>query len=255
MIKIKIWRLSFVFFLFSCSNGAPTEQHITIAVASNIQIAMQEIATQFTKQHGIEVEIASGSSGVLTAQIRHGAPFDVFVSANMQYPNALEKEGLTIGSPQIFAYGTLILWSLDKIDLKEGITVLSNSSVERFVIANPEIAPYGIAAMEALENSNLMHLLQSKMVMGESIGQVNQYISSGAVQVGLTSRSILYGSNLSENGSSQEINRSLYQPIKQGIVILKNGVEHNMLSSKLFHDFMFSPATKTILNSHGYQSI
>ncbi len=254
MINTKIWRIAFLFFLISCSDSGPNEHRLTIAVASNMQIAMEKIAKRFTNKTQIKIEIASGSSGILTAQIRQGAPFDVFMSANMRYPEALEKDGLTFNSPQTYAYGSLILWSLDDIDLEAGISILGDSSVERFVIANPDIAPYGIAAMAALENSKLLQLVKDKMVLGESIGQVNQYISSSAVQIGLTSRSVLYSSQLLEKGNSKEINRSLYQPIKQGIVILKYGAEHNFQAAKLFHDFMFSTEAKTILNAYGYQT-
>ena len=255
MIKTNVWRISFAFFLFSCSGSEPVEHHLIIAVASNMQIAMEEIATQFTSEHKIEIEIASGSSGVLTAQIRHGAPFHVFLSANLRYPKALESEGLTIGSLQTYAFGTLILWSLANLDLELGIGVLADDSVTNFAIANPEIAPYGIAAMQALENSRLLPLVRDKMVMGESIGQVNQYVSSNTVQVGLTSRSVLYSRNLLAKGNSKEIKRSLYQPIEQGIVILKKGAEHNLLAAQLFYEFMFSPVAREILNSHGYKSV
>lgn len=216
---------------------------------------MEEIAAQFTNETQIVVEVASGSSGILTAQIRQGAPFDVFMSANMRYPKALERDGLTLGSPQTYAYGSLILWSLDDINLEPGINVLSDNSVERFVIANPEIAPYGIAAMAALENSKLLPMVKDKMVLGESVGQVNQYVSSGAVQVGLTSHSVLHSSKLLDKGNSKEIDKSLYQPIKQGIVILKNGAEYNLQAAQLFHDFMFSTEAKKILNAYGYQAI
>jgi molybdate transport system substrate-binding protein len=239
----------------SCGGTNPNPHQLTIAVASNMQIAMQEIAMSFSAQHGIQVEVASASSGMLSAQIMQGAPFDVFVSANMRYPNALEEDGLSLGAAKIYAYGNLILWSLDGTDVSQGIAALSNDSVRNFAIANPETAPYGIAAIQALEMSGLMEVLKDKIVIGESIAQVNQYVSSGAVQVGLTSSSVLHSPIASSLDKHQQVDRALYQPIEQGVVILKKGADNNLDAANLFHQYMFSATVKSILNTHGYRAI
>ncbi|MFT5276307.1 MAG: molybdate transport system substrate-binding protein [Arenicella sp.] len=257
MIKFKICRIFLIvimFFCASCGGTSSTQGQLTIAVASNMQIAMQEIAERFTALHSIRIEVASASSGVLSAQIMQGAPFDVFVSANMRYPNALKENGETLGAAKIYAYGTLILWSLDGTDVSKGIAALNSASVTHFAIANPETAPYGIATIQALETSGLMGVLKDKMIIGESIAQVNQYVSSGAVQVGLTSSSVLYSPIAFSLGKHQEVDRALYRPIEQGVIILKNGADKNLEAANLFLEYMFSATAKSILNSHGYRA-
>ena len=252
MIKRKVFLLALIASLFACNNSSPVESELTIAVASNMHSAMEDIALQFTQKTGIPVQLSSASSGVLTAQIRQGAPFDVFLSANMAYPSALYQEGLTDGIPKVYAYGSLILWSFDDTDTSEGLSSLTQSSVKNFAIANPETAPYGIAAKQALERSGLISEINHKMVVGESVGQVNQYVSSGTVHVGLTSKAVLYSPTLDYKGKSYEVDPRLYEPIEQGIVILKTGLNNNPEVSKLFQAFMFSPETQTLLIERGY---
>ncbi len=252
MNRFKIWILVVTAVLVSC-NDAPTRPKLTIAVAANMHGAMEEMASLFTQQTGIDIQMSSGSSGVLSAQIKQGAPFDVFLSANMTYPKTLHKEGLTDGAPNAYARGVLILWCIDGTDINQGLQSLMAESVTNFAIANPETAPYGIAAAQALQRSGLMEPLKSKMVIGESVGQVNQYISSGTVQVGLTSSSVLKSTDL--KGSSHKVAEALYDPIEQGIVVLKTGLENNPTASKLFHEFMFSPQAQRVLSDFGYEPL
>jgi molybdate transport system substrate-binding protein len=257
VIKLKIRRILLILIIClcgSCGGTSPSQSQLTIAVASNMQIAMQEIAELFSAQHGIRVEVASASSGVLSAQIMQGAPFDVFVSANMRYPNALKEAGLSLGAAKIYAYGTLMLWSLDGTDVSQGIAALNSASVSHFAIANPDTAPYGIAAIQALEMSGLMEVLKDKMVIGESIAQVNQYVSSGAVQVGLTSSSVITSPIASSLDEHKEVDRALYRPIEQAVVMLKKGADNNFEAANLFLQYMFSATAKSILNAHGYRA-
>jgi molybdate transport system substrate-binding protein len=146
----------------ACSEVDTSESQLTIAVASNMQITMGEIATRFEQQSGIRLELSSGSSGVLSAQIKQGAPFDVFLSANMKYPTSLQSEGLTADTPKIYAYGRLILWSLDGIDVSGGLQSPRAAGVSHFAIANPVTAPYGIAAMQALKKYDYCLNLETK---------------------------------------------------------------------------------------------
>lgn len=255
VIKLKLSCLCLAFMLSSCGGSDRLERHLIIAVASNMHFAMEAIAARFTDKQGIRVEIASASSGVLATQIRQGAPFHIFASANRLYPNTLENEDLTMGTAEVFALGTLILWSLDGTDLSAGIAALDTSTVKNFAIANPEVAPYGIAAAQALDNASYQPGLQDKLVMGESIAQVNQYVSSGAVQVGLTSRSVLYSPNLIDKGHHQDVDRTLYHPIEQSIVTLRKGAEEIPEAAALFYAFVFSAEAQTILSDHGYRPI
>ncbi|MEP1787957.1 molybdate ABC transporter substrate-binding protein, partial [Reichenbachiella sp.] len=124
--------------------------------------------------------------------------------------------------------------------------------IEKIAIANSEIAPYGIAALEALNNDSLYDQLRTKFIVGESIGQVNQYIQLKAVDIGITSKSVLYSPHVTEKGKSIEIDQKLYAPIDQGIVILKHGKENNLIHAELFYDFMFSDEVRSILFNFGY---
>ncbi len=213
---------------------------------------MQEVTRLFTEQSGIPVRVSSGSSGVLSAQIRQGAPFDLFMSANMVYPRALYDEGLAVTKPKIYAYGTLVMWVLDNTDIQAGLSALSSRKVARFAVANSQTAPYGIAAMQVLERSGVLPLVEEKMVVGESVGQVNQYVASGAVQVALTSSSVLHTGALKDTGRAIEINRDLYDPIRQAVVILRDGMNNNAEQAILFQEFMFTEQVQSLLDSHGY---
>lgn len=237
--------------LYSCENS--NEPKVTIAVANNMQYAMEDIATAFEKAHHIKVEISASSSGTLTTQIKQGAPFDIFISANMKYPNALFVDGLTVDAPEIYAYGSLILWTLNDVKTEGGLKTLLADDFRKIAIANPETAPYGIAAVEALKNANLYEDISPKLIWGEGIGQVNQYIKSKSVDAGLTSKSVLFSKKLSKKGNSIEIDKSLYKPIQQGLVMLKFGKEKNFKNADLFYKFMFSDETKTILTKFGYE--
>jgi len=248
-VRILIICLTFLF--FSCSEADKPEK-VTVAVAANLQFAMKEIALEFEKKHHIKVEVSSGSSGTLTTQIKHGAPFDLFVSANLRYPNKLFKDGMASKKPKTYAFGSLIMWSTENQDFTDGIESLKSSSFLKIAVANSETAPYGIAALEALETANLLTTLDKKLVYGESVGQVNQYVKSGAVDVGLTSKSVLFSLPESERGSWGEIDPSLYTPIEQGIVMLKQGEVNNLENATLFYDFMFSDQVKEILKTYGY---
>lgn len=237
--------------LFSC--GAKKHNKVTVAVANNMQYAMEDIVVAFEKKHHIKVEISSGSSGTLATQVKQGAPFDLFISANMRYPDILYKDGYAAKKPEIYANGLLVLWSLQDIDLEKGISSLLSNNVKKFAIANPEVAPYGIAAVQALNNSNLFDKLQHKMVYGEGVSQVNQYIKSEAVDAGLTSKSVLFSPKIKEKGKSVEIDLKLYNPISQGIVFLKKGKQNNEKNAELFYKFMFSEDAKAILTKFGYK--
>lgn len=246
----KVIKNMMVFFLvilqFSCKDK--NTHNLTIATASNMKIAMTALQTEYKKQTGITLDLVVASSGKLTAQIKSGAPFDMFVSADMKYPQTLYNDGFTISKPKIYAYGTLILWTC-KDYLTPKTSSLSNSETTYIALANPKTAPYGKAAMEVLEYYHLKNDLQDKLVYGESISQTNQFIQTKNVDYGFTSKSVIYTPNLSIKGTWIEIDRSSYSPIKQGIVILKNGKEK---SAKDFYNFLLSNQGQLILEKHGY---
>jgi molybdate transport system substrate-binding protein len=171
----------------------------------------------------------------------------------MKYPNALYDDGFAVEKPKTYAFGALVLWSLKDVELSGGMKVLLREDFKKIAIANPETAPYGIAAVEAMQSANLYDSISPKLIWGEGVGQVNQYIKSQTVDAGLTSKSVLYSKKILNKGKSIEVDKALYQPIKQGIVMLKSGKANNFKNADLFYNFMFSEDTKTILTKFGYE--
>src|SRR4051794_30187824 len=206
------------FLLFTLASFA---QQLHIAVAANAQFVANKLKEAFKKETGIDAALTISSSGKLTAQIEQGAPFNVFLSADMKYPEELYSKGLTTGKPQVYAYGALVLWTLKDIKLASDLSILSNSNVLKIAIANPKLAPYGEAAVQALTKQNLLSGVRQKVVYGESIAQVNQYLLSGAADVAFTAKSVVLDSAVSNKGKWVEVNPKWYSPIAQGVVIIR----------------------------------
>lgn len=217
-----------------------------------MQFVIKDLVENFTTTTGIECEIIISSSGKLTAQINEGAPFDIFVSANMKYPNDLFEKGLTFGKPKIYAYGRLVLWSM-KNEITPSIQLLENDKIKHVAVANPKTAPYGNAAIEVLNHFQILKRIESKLVYGESIAQVNQFVNSQAAEIGFTSKSVILSPKMSNKGNWVEIDESIYSPIAQGIVCLKNDPSKKNIALK-FSDFIFSKKGKEILNTFGYST-
>ena len=234
--------------LFSCDQEKKSK--LTIATAANMKFAMQELVAEFQKETGQECEIIVGSSGKLTAQIKEGAPYDLFVSADMKFPNTLFQNGLTLDKPEIYAYGNLVIWTMNT-QLKADFETLSKKQVNHIALANSKTAPYGRAAEEVLKKKKLYDKLRSKFVFGESVAQTNQFIVSYAAEIGFTAKSIVMSENMKGKGNWEEVDPSLYTPIEQGVVIIKNRDIH-FEGAKMFRDFLFSDKGKEILNKFGY---
>ena len=217
-----------------------------------MQFVIKDLVKNFSETTGIECEIIISSSGKLTAQINEGAPFDVFISANMKYPNDLYKKGLTIDKPKIYAYGKLVLWTM-KEDIPTHILSLTNDNIKHIAIPNPKTAPYGKAAMDVLNFVSLFEETKDKLVYGESISQVNQFINSQAVEIGFTSLSVVLSPQIKGKGTFNMIDNSYYHAIAQGIVCIK-GDAPNEKSALKFSDFLFSKKSKEILNTFGYST-
>lgn len=229
-------------------------QTITIAVAANVSYAIEELQSAFKKENpNIEIKTILGSSGKLTAQIKHGAPFGLFMSANMKYPNALYEDGVAITEPVVYAYGSLAYVSLVQRDFSKPIKLLQNAEIKKIAIANPKTAPYGQATLEAFHNAKVYKSLKSKLIYGESISQTLSYALKAA-DIGIVAKSSLYSKTMShfiEHKHWESISTKLYTPIKQGIVLLKHA--KNNSSYKLFYDFILSEQGKKILLKYGYQ--
>jgi molybdate transport system substrate-binding protein len=236
-------------FTLSCAvDAAP----LTVAVAANVKFAFDDLATEFQKETGIEVKSVFGSSGKLTAQIKSGAPFDVFLSADMAYPETLYKEGMATAAPRVYANGVLVLWTLNPLDLSKGIEILRDPAVQKIAVANPQLAPYGREAINALDHFKLRAAVESRLIYGESISQVNQYIDSKSADIGFTAKSVVLAPQVAGKGKWVEVPKDSYQPIAQGVVILKHGAETNAKAAQRFMEFLASPAARGIFEKYGY---
>ncbi|MEJ2108144.1 MAG: molybdate ABC transporter substrate-binding protein [Acidiferrobacteraceae bacterium] len=236
----------------SATGANASANALTVAVAANVQFAFEELRTEFKSESGIVVQPVIGSSGKLTAQAKAGAPYDLFLSANMAYPRALHKAGLAIAEPKIYAYGTLVLWTLSNVDLGKGLAVVTDPEVHQVAIANPGLAPYGQEALRALSFYHLDRATQPKLVYGESISQVNQYIHSRVVDVGLTAKSVVLSPKMKGQGRWVEVPSGSYSPIAQGVVILKHGYEAHPRLAREFLRFLASAKAREILKRYGY---
>lgn len=245
-MKFKLWL--FMVFVNLLSAGT-----IQVATAANMSYALPKIIEVFQSSHPkIEVKMLVGGSGKLATQIRNGAPFDIFLSANMSYPKALYEQGLSLEKPVIYAQGSLALFSLKKRNFSQGIDIVNQTSINKIAIANPKTAPYGVAAMEAFKNSGLLGKVQSKFVYGESISQTVIYATRVA-DLGVIAKSALFSPQLSkykEGEHWKEVDSELYKPISQGMILLKNSSKNSEV--KVFYKFLQSKEAKEILRKYGY---
>ncbi len=253
MVMINSFSRLFLLFLFivqtACSSPEKPSE-VNVAVAANMQAAMMEIKTAFTGETGIEVRFSGGPSGILATQILNGAPFDVFVSADLRFPRFVYDSGRAIREPEVYAKGSLIVCTIHK-ELALDSGVFSLLRMEKIALANPRSAPYGKAAMEALRKAHLYEQLSDNLVLGEGIGQVNQYILMGAVDGGITARSVVAVKGM-ENLKWKALDPDLYSPVQQAALLLKqNDGTHNEPASR-FYAFLFSAKAKNILRNYGY---
>lgn len=249
---MQLLKVLFVSVLLVATSHASASEPLTVAVAANVKFVFDELRAELKKSTGIEANGIFASSGKINAQIKSGAPFDVFMSADMEFPEALYKEGLALAPPKVYAQGVLVLWTLHPYDMSQGMKVLTNTDVKKIAMANPKLAPYGREALRALDYYKLRGVVEPKLIFGESIGQVNQYIDTQTVEIGFTAKSVVLAPQMQGRGRWLEVPKESYQPIEQGIVILKHGAETNAESAKRFMEFMTSSKARSILEKFGY---
>ncbi len=224
-----------------------------LAVAANMSYAITPLIAAFQQEHpDAKISYVVGSSGKLAAQIMHGAPYDLYFSANMTYPQRLYDAKMTVTKPVVYAKGALAILSSEQRDFSKGISVLGEPSIEKITVANPLTAPYGTAAVEALKHAGLYDVLKEKFVYGESIAQTITYATKAA-DIGIIAAPALYAPQMKhykEGVHWIKVAPSLYRPIDQGMVLLKHAKEDK--NAKAFWDFMRSDKAKAILTSYGY---
>jgi molybdate transport system substrate-binding protein len=220
---------------------------LTVAVAANVKYAFDDLATEFKKETGIEAQGVFGSSGKIVSQVKNGAPFDVFLSADTDFAESLYQDGIAVAKPRVYVYGVLVLWTTKDFDLSKGLPLLAEANVQKIALANPALAPYGRAAMQALEHAKLTAAVRPKLVYGESISQAAQFVDSGAADIGFIAKSQLPG-----KGKWMEVPKDSYEPIAQAVVVLRYGEVTQHENAHKFVDFLFTPKARAIFEKYGY---
>jgi molybdate transport system substrate-binding protein len=237
--------------LVACQAFAADE--ILVAAASDLQFALPELAQKFEQQTGVKVKLSFGSSGNFTNQIRNGAPFDVFFSADLNYPRQLAAEGFADPATLYhYADGKIVLWApaSSNLNLQEGLGILLSPAIHKIAIANPEHAPYGRAAVAALKHENLYEKVQSRFVLGENISQTAQFAESGSAEVGIIALSLALAPSMHGKGKYFEIPAADYPAIEQGAVVLKIST-HKQIAVQ-FLDFLKTPASQSVFARYGF---
>jgi len=240
----------FITTIIALSAAQTTAEEIRIAVASNFNNAITNITEQFEANTGHKVLLSFASTGKHYAQIINGAPFDIFFAADIKHPQRLEQEAVAIaGSRFTYAVGKLILWSPMSNYIDSQGKVLEQNRFRHLAIANPKLAPYGKAAQEVLQARGLWEALKSKMVRGENIGQTFQFIKSGNAELGFVAYSQIKRPGHAITGSWWHVPQTLYTPIEQQAVLLKDNS-----AAKAFLSYVKSDDSLEIIRSFGYGS-
>jgi molybdate transport system substrate-binding protein len=225
---------------------------VNVAAASDLSFALQEIIEAFEHKTGDRVHLTFGSSGNFYAQITNGAPFDVFLSADVDYPTQLEMKGYAVpGSVFSYGIGGLALWVPNRSNLnlaKLGMRALLDDSIKKIAIANPQHAPYGRAAVAAMQHADLYDRLKGKLVFGENISQTAQFAQSGAVDIGIIALSIAVSAPMREAGRYWVIPADMYPLLEQGAVLLK----HAGPAGKAFHQWLHGAEAQRIFFKYGF---
>ena len=235
------------------ADGIAAAQTLTIAAASDLQAVLPAIARNFDQQTKLATRLTFGSSGNFFAQLQNGAPFDLFLSADLQYPQQLIHDGQALAETlSEYASGRLVLWARKDagLDLARGLATLTDPRVRRIAIANPAHAPYGRAAVAALRHEHLYDAVQSKLVLGENISQAAQFVESGNADVGILALSVALTPALRSAGLYSEISSSLHPPIRQAAVVLRNS--KNQRAAREFLEFLKRPESLKLLADFGF---
>jgi molybdate transport system substrate-binding protein len=227
----------------------------TIAAAANLNFALTEIADQFARERGTRVEVVFGASGTLTRQIRDGAPFELFLAADEEFPNQLNAAGLTRDAGVVYAVGRLVLFAptgstLTVDERLEGLAQLVKArAVGRFAIANPAVAPYGQAAEAVLRRRGLWEAIRPQLVLGDTIAQAAQFATTGNAVGGLIAYSLVLGPGFANRGKYAVIPAADHPPLRQRMVLLKRA---GTITTQ-FYAYLQSEAAQAILKRHGYE--
>jgi molybdate transport system substrate-binding protein len=245
--------LAFVWVVFMSPVGSTAAEELTIAAASDLNFAFKELVAEYEKTTGTHVKLSLGSSGNFYSQIQNGAPFDLYFSADIGYPKKLEEVGLTVpGSLYRYAVGRIVIWTGNeaRIDVAKGFDSLREPTVKKIAIANPKHAPYGRAAVAAMEHFKLYDQVKDKLVLGENISQAAQFIDSGSCEIGIIALSLALAPTMKTRGTYWEIPADAHPPLEQGAVILKSSTHQD--AAKRFVEFMKGSQGQEIMKRYGF---
>jgi molybdate transport system substrate-binding protein len=239
--------------LLFTSLAAAQAAPLRIAAASDLQAVFPVLTTRFERETHHQVDVSFGSSGNFYAQIQNGAPFDVFFSADVAYPRQLESARLTLAGTLVeYARGRIVLWSRNdaNLDLSRGLAILTDARVRRIAIANPEHAPYGRAAVAALQHEHLYDRVRSKFVLGENISQAAQFVQSGNADAGLIALSLALTPAMRGAGHYVDVPESFHPPIEQAAVVLSTSRQAEV--ARQFLTFLRRPDNQQTLKDAGF---
>ena len=229
---------------------------VSIAAAADLVYCLDDMNAAFKKAHpDADLKVSSGSSGKFTTEIKQGAPYEVFMSADIGFPKDLIKAGQADEkSLTTYAFGRLVFWTAhpETVDVTKGLEVLrKDEPVKKLAIANPDHAPYGLAAKQALEHDKLWDGVQSRLVMGDNISQTAQFVATGNADAGIVALSLVITGKLAKVGKWTEIPADKYAPLEQAVVLTKKGTENPL--AKAYLEFLRTPEARKIFDNYGFR--
>ena len=233
---------------------ADAQRAPAVAAAANLNPAVADVAAQFARDRGARVQLVFGASGTLTRQIQDGAPFEMFLAADEEFPNRLTAAGLTKGPGAVYAVGRLVIFApmgspLTTDPRLDGLArLVKTGGVTRFAIANPDVAPYGRAAEALLRARGLWDALRPRLVLGDSIAQAAQFATTGNAVGGLLAYSLVLSPGFANRGTYAVIPQGDHPPLRQRMVLLKRAGA----TASQFYDYLQTPAARAILRKHGF---
>jgi molybdate transport system substrate-binding protein len=241
----------------SPSAGSEQKRTLTIAAASDLKFALDELLEEFRAQHpGADVQVTYGSSGNFLAQLSNGAPFDVFLSADVAYPRKLAEQGLVADEVFLYAVGRIVVWVPKDSPLpleQRGLEALREPAARRIAIANPQHAPYGRAAEAAMKSLGVYDTVKDKLVLGENIAQTAQFVQSGAADAGIIALALALAPAMKAQGSYWEVPLDTYPRMEQGGAILENTKELEL--ARRFRDYLLGTEGKAMLKRYGFSLV
>jgi molybdate transport system substrate-binding protein len=248
---MKLARIALVALAVVLAPTAAAADKVTIAAAADLKFCLDEIVAAFRQAHAdADIEVVYGSSGNFKTQIEQGAPFDLYFSADIAYPRELAQTGPVASEVQAYAIGRLVLWSTSLDAGTMQIADLARAEVGRIAIANPQHAPYGKRAEEALRASGVWEKVQDRLVYGENIAQTAQFVQSGNAQIGIIALSLAVSPRMKGKGSYSLVPENLHQPLEQGFIVTKRGGANAL--ARMFAGYMRTPAAREVMVRYGF---